>query len=1050
MRGMVKCSTLFALWLLGAILLLGLNLVATPQGAQASKVDPAVFKKVAWRNIGPCIMGGRMTDIEAVPGNPDVVYFGTASSGLWKSTNGGVTVEPIFDGQSVHSIGDLALAPSNPELIWLGTGESNARNTISFGDGVYKSTDGGKTWKHMGLEDTQIISRVLIHPTNPDIAYVAAVGHAYGPNKERGVFMTTDGGKTWEKVLYIDEETGASDLDMDPSNPNILYAGMWTFQRKPWTMRSGSEKGGVYKSVDGGRTWKKLTNGLPKLIGRIGIKVAPSNPNVVYAITESLEGTMFRSDDRGEIWQRMTNEWGIIFRGFYYADMRVDPQNENRIYAISGGLSRSIDAGRTWERIAGSVHGDHHTLWIDPFNPKILYDGNDGGIGISRDGGDNWEYLKTMPLAQYYQITFDNQVPFYMVYGGLQDNGSWGGPAKNRSTSGILNDDWFRIGGGDGFFTVVHPEKPYLMLNDAHGGNIQRVDIRTRQSQSVNPYPVPILGGPIGDHPYRFDWGAPIAGSPHDPDTVYFGSNVLFKSTDFGTSWEEISPDLTTNDPEKLKSSGGPILPDNTSAEFHCIILWIAESPVKAGVIWVGTDDGLVQVTQDGGKNWTNVTKNIRGLPPDGLTSHVEASRTGASVAYVSADRHQLDDFKPYVFKTTDFGKSWTNITGNLPATGHVHVVREDPHNPKVLYVGTEIGIFVSFTGGNNWVPLKMQNLPTVAVHDILVQPDENDLVIGTHGRSVWIADDIHFIQQTSQAVDSDVYLFDLRKAWRHSRASTKTSTGEKAFSGPNPEYGALVTYYLKTAPDEKTPVKIQILDSQGSLVRELKGTKHAGVNRVAWNLSYEPSVPRNPRGEVPVRRFRVPSGPQALPGEYTVKLMVGNKTQTKSLRVALDPALEVTESDLRTAFNKAMELRELVSSLNLALRALDGIELQVKNLQETIQQGMGEAPAPVSRALNDMLKKVDTLRRTMVRHGVSSYDAPSKLLSKLSRLSSSIDGANAAPTPHQLEYLEKFKVEHREAIQKTNSLLARDLPELNQVLQQHNIPPLMGAKPIE
>jgi photosystem II stability/assembly factor-like uncharacterized protein len=1033
-----------------SMMLLMVHPTSAGQDKEAAKIDPAIFKNITWRSIGPAIMGGRLTDIEAVVGNPDIIYFGTASSGLWKSTNGAITCKQVFGDQPVHSIGDLAIALSNPGVIYVGTGEDNPRNSVSYGNGVYKSTDAGETWQHVGLEDTRHISRVIVHPTNADIAYVAALGHVWGRNKERGVFMTIDGGKSWKQVLFVDEETGASDIDMDPSNPNILYAAMWTFQRNPWTHTSGSEKGGIYKSIDGGLTWKKVEKGLPKLIGRIGVKVAPSNPNVVYAIMEAKEGTLYRSDDRGETWKKITDDWNIISRGFYYTELRVDPKNENRLYAVSGSLQLSTDGGRSWGRIATSVHGDHHTLWIDPHNPHLLFNGNDGAIGISRDGGETWENLNTLPTGQFYQITADNQVPFYKVFGGLQDNGSWGGPARSRDVNGILNDDWFTIGGGDGFFVVVHPEKQHLVLCESQGGYIQRVDIRTGHTQSISPQPAPMSGAAAGENEYRFDWNAPIVLSPHDADTVYLGGNVLFKSTDFGKQWEAISPDLSTNDPKKLESAGGPIQHENTVAEYHCVIISISESPVQVGVIWIGTDDGQIQLTEDGGKNWTNLTKNVKGLPPDGFISHVEASKTAAGAAYMTADRHMLDDLNPYVFKTTDFGKTWENISGNLPSPAYVHVIREDPLNPNVLYVGTEIGIFVSFTGGKEWHPFKLKNLPTTAVHDIYVHPKANDLIIGTHGYSIWILDDITFLQQlSSEVMNSDTYLFEPQKAWRYPLWRKKGSLGDKQFKGANPEYGALITYYLKTAPDDKTSVKVQILDSQEKLIREIKGTRDLGINRIVWDLRHEAAKQRSPEEARRERRFR-PTGPQVIPGEYTAKLIVGDKTQSKRLQVTLDPALEVTEAEIKAQFDASMQLRDMVSSLNIALHALDGIELQIKNLNKTIKQEGSTIPQDVHDSLKEMTNNVSDLQKMMFREREASIYLAPRLLDKVSSLYGTIERGNAAPTQHQMDYLKKLQGELKEAVQKVNALISQDIPKLNEVLQNNNLPIFLAPKTIE
>ena len=514
----------------------------------------SALSRLEWRSIGPANMGGRVADVEGVPGDPNVVYVATASGGLWKTTNGGTTWKPIFERQGTISIGDIALAPGNPDVIWVGTGESNVRNSVSFGDGVYKSTDGGATWNHMGLKESERISAIAINPHNTDIVYVGSLGHAFGPNDERGVFMTTDGGKTWTKTLYIDNQHGVSDLEIDPSNPNILYAGMWSFERKPWTHRSGSEKGGLYKSIDGGRTWNKLTNGLPKAIGRIGVRAAPSNPNVVYAITEAKEGTLYRSDDRGENFRMVSKNENIVSRGFYYTTVRVNPTNENHIYAVASTLFTSVDGGKTFRSITNRSHIDFHALWQDPKNPKRMWHGQDGGIGVSYDGGETWEAVYNMALGQFYQIHADNRQPFYYIMGGLQDNGSWTGPSRTREPAGIMNDDWRMVSFGDGFFTINNPDEPEQYLSESQGGNIVFTDFRNREQQAVNPWGRGSQGGPALGQKFRFNWNSPIVFSPHEKLTIYFAGNVVFKSPDFGKTWEQISQDLTTNNPEKQKT----------------------------------------------------------------------------------------------------------------------------------------------------------------------------------------------------------------------------------------------------------------------------------------------------------------------------------------------------------------------------------------------------------------------------------------------------------------------------------------------------------------
>ncbi|HYP52348.1 MAG TPA: hypothetical protein VEQ42_02345, partial [Pyrinomonadaceae bacterium] len=602
----------------------------SPQPSPAPQARPKsqeeqLFERLEWRNIGPANMGGRTADVEGVPGNPNVVYVGTASGGVWKTTNGGTTWRPIFERQGTLSVGDIALEPGNPDVVWVGTGEANPRNSVSFGDGVYKSTDGGKTWQHTGLRDTRHISRILINPRNPDNVFVGAMGHAFGPNAERGVYVTQDGGRTWAKTLYVDPSHGIADMDIDPQNPNVLFAAVWKFERKPWTHTSGSEQGGVFRSIDGGRTWAKMTNGLPKLVGRIGVKFAPSNPNVVYAITEAKEGTLYRSDDKGETWRRVSQQQSIVSRGFYYTDVRVDPTNENRVFAVASTLFVSIDGGRTFRSITGRTHIDYHALWIDPRDPRRMWQGQDGGVAVTQDGGETWDYVNNFPLGQFYQVHLDDRQPFYNVMGGLQDNGSWTGPSRTREPAGILNDDWRMVSFGDGFHMLNHPDDPDLYLSESQGGNVVRTDMRNREQQLVIPS-YPTGGGPASLSRHRFNWNAPLVPSPHDKNTVYLGGNVLFKSADFGRTWAAISPDLTTNDPEKQKDAGGPIAFENTTAEYYTTIISVAESPARAGTIWAGTDDGNLQLTTDGGKTWRNLIKNVPGMKEGSEVSHVEPS----------------------------------------------------------------------------------------------------------------------------------------------------------------------------------------------------------------------------------------------------------------------------------------------------------------------------------------------------------------------------------------------------------------------------------------
>jgi photosystem II stability/assembly factor-like uncharacterized protein len=998
-------------------------------------------------------MGGRTADVEGIPGDPNTVYVASASGGLWKTINGGISWKPVFERQGTISLGDIALAPSNPEVVWAGTGEANTRNSVSFGDGVYKSTDGGKTWQHMGLRDSERISAIVIHPQNPDIVYVGALGHAFAPNEERGVFMTTDGGRTWTKTLYIDKEHGVSDLDIDPANPNILYAGMWSFERKAWTHRSGSEKGGVYKSIDGGRTWNKLTNGLPKLIGRIGIRVAPSNTNVVYAILESKEGTLYRSDDRGETFKQVSKETRIVSRGFYYTTVRVDPTNENKVYAVASTLFVSIDGGKTFRSITGRTHIDYHALWIDPKNPKRMWQGQDGGIAVSQDAGESWEYVNNIPLGQFYQIHADNRLPFYNVMGGLQDNGAWTGPSRTREPAGIMNDDWRMISFGDGFYILNSPDDPEIYLSESQGGNILLTDFRNREQQEVNPWGRGSGDGPAAGEKYRFNWNTPIVPSPHDGNTIYLAGNVVFKSTDFGKTWEQISPDLTTNDPEKQKDAGGPIAFENSTAEYHTTITAIAESPVQKGLIWVGTDDGNLQVSTDAGKNWTNVIKNVTGLGAYSGVSHVEPSRTGAQLVYAAFDRHMLDDFRPYIFKSTDGGKSWSSISANLPATAYVQVVREDPKNPNLLYAGTELGLFASYTGGKDWIRLNLKNLPNVAVHDIKIHPRENDLILATHGRSVWIFDDASPIQQmTSETLSREVHLFPVRPALRFSTRFTRYGIGDKVFTGPNPPYGALITYYLQNKPDDKTTFKVEIFDQAGKLVQALnRPAKEKGLNRVAWNLRFGGAEVRQPPPEEETPGAGPPRGPQVLPGNYLVRLTLGEKKFEERVEVRLDPTVNTPLADLQSQLNLTIKLRDMQSSANTALRFLDSIKDQLKHTQTTMKNLNKEPDKEMTKALDDYIKKIDELQDKVARRSEGlGIAGKSQVSDRVGDLFFSIDGTNAAPTSGQRKYFAEVEPEFRERMAEINKFISETVPQWNEKLKGWNAPTLTTRKPVE
>jgi photosystem II stability/assembly factor-like uncharacterized protein len=1026
--------------------------VNTPE---TTDIEMKSFERLEWRNIGPAYMSGRVADVEGVPGNPDVVYVASASGGLWKTTNAGMTWSPIFERQGTISIGDIALEPGNPDVVWVGTGESNVRNSVSFGDGVYKSTDGGRTWQHMGLRDTRFISKIAINPRNPDVVYVGALGHAFGANEERGVYMTTDGGRTWTKTLYVDSEHGVADLAIDPANPNIVYAAMWQFRRTPWTHTSGSERGGIFRSLDGGRTWKKLTEGLPKMIGRIGISVAPSNPNIVYAITEAKEGTLYRSDDRGETWRNVSKQANIVSRGFYYTRVRVDPQNENRVYAVASTLFLSIDGGRTFRPISNRTHIDYHAFWIDPQDPRRLWQGQDGGVAVSYDQGQTWESVQNLPVGQFYAVTADNRLPFYNVMGGLQDNGTWVGPSRTREPAGIQNDDWRMLSFGDGFYAINHADDPDLYLTESQGGNIVRTDLRTREQQLVAPY-LGDDGGPAADAKYRFNWSSPIIQSPHDKNTVYLTGNVVFKSTDFGKTWTAISPDLSDNNKERQKSAGGPVANENTGAEYYATVISFAESPLKAGTLWAGTDDGNLQVTTDGGKNWRNIVKSIPNLAADSPVSHIEPSRVDPNLVYVAFDRHMLDDLRPYIYRSTDGGRSWQSIASNLPANAYVWVLREDPKNPKLLYAGTELGLFISYNGGGNWTRLELKNLPHVAIHDIVVHPRDNDIILATHGRALWIFDDATPIQQlTPEAARSDVLLFDIRPALRFTSRFTRYGLGDKTYVAPNPPYGALISYYLKTKPGDKVKPKLQILDDKGKMIAELENiAKEQGLNRVSWNLRYGGPQVRRPPTDEETQFTGGPRGPQVVPGTYTAKLFVGDKTFEQRFEVRLDPTVSVPPADLQTELDMQIKLRDMQSTTNTALRTLDSLKGQLDFIEKTVKERLAtDMPKELSDKLTEQKKQVESLQNKLAQpeqSGLGFAGNKPQLVEHIGGLFFTIDDTNGAPTPAMREEFDRVQAEFNAKLAEVNNYLAKTVPQLNDTLRRLNAPTVMTGKPIE
>ena len=920
---------------------------------------------LSWRLVGPAMFAGRVADVAGVPGQPDILYVAAASSGLYKSTNGGTTFEPIFERGNTLSIGAVAVQADNPDVVYVGTGEGAVRNSISFGDGIYKTTDGGRTWAHLGLEKTERFGRLAIDPRNPQIVLAAALGRAFGPSTERGIFRSTDGGKTWQRTLFVNDSTGASDVAIDPKDPSIVYAGMYDYRREPWHFRSGGPGSGLYRSADGGVTWKKLTdpalnNGLPgaRLIGRIGVSIHAANPQVVYALIEAQEeGVLWRSEDRGATWRIVSRERRINNRPFYYTQVRADPVDPNRVYTMSGSFNVSTDGGRTFGGAGGRMFGDHHALWIDPTNPKRLLCGTDGGFFISNDYGRNWDFVNNMPMAQPYHLGLDMAEP-YNILGGFQDHEIWRGPNERWNQVGVREGDWTRLRYmADGMYTIPDPRDPNLIYYNGHFGDITRLDMRTREERYIQPYPPGPAGGGANLEKYRFNWNSPVYMSASNPDVLYFGGNVLFKTTDRGERWSIISPDLSTNDPEKQKSSGGPISTDNTRAEFHCTIISIADSPKDARVIWAGTDDGNLQVTRDGGQTWTNVAPNITGAPRFSWFSSIAASAVDPATAYVSIDQHRLDDFAPYIFATNDYGRTWRRIADTL--RGYAHIVLEDPKEPNLLYVGTELGVYASFDRGTSWTDLRL-GLPPISVVDLKVHPRDNDLVIATHARGFYVLDDVTPLQKIAGAgFTSAMTLFPPTPAVRYTPASDTSVLGNRAWVSANQPYGLLLSYYL---PQETTGgVEITVTDSGGRLVQSLRGGGAAGVNRAVWNLAERSSCAAS--ASPPPTTGRGGRGGRgggtwvrAVPGTYTVALSAGGQKVSQQGVVRPDPRIQVSADDMREWHTAATTIERTDCTLDVASAELAALEQELGALEKATDSAARDRAAAARRELRPVV----------------------------------------------------------------------------------------------
>jgi photosystem II stability/assembly factor-like uncharacterized protein len=1015
--------------------------------APSAGADP--YAGLAFRNIGPSTMGGRIDDVAVLESNPAVFYVGAATGGLWRTTNNGTTWEVLFDDlDDVVSIGDIAIAPNDANTIWVGSGENNNRQSTSWGNGVYRSTDAGRSWKLMGLGNSRSIGRIIVDPVDHDVVYVAALGSVFGASRERGVFKTTDGGLTWTSVLFVNEDTGATELVMDPSNNKVLYAATYQRRRATWGFNGGGPGSAIYKSSDAGRTWTKLTKGIPAgPLGRIGLDIYRANPNVLYArIEHEKESGTYRSDDAGLSWRKMSN---VNPRPMYFSQIRIDPTNDQRIYVLGVELHISDDGGKTF--IAnGAMHSDHHAMWIDPNNPSHIIDGNDGGVGLSYDKGATWEAVTNMDLGQFYHVAYDMQTPYH-VCGGLQDNYTWCGPSAVRSRSGIGIDDWRQIQGGDGFEAQMDPRDGRTVYAESQDGNIVRVDRVTGERKSIRPVAA------RGEPPLRWNWNTPIVLSSHNPDTIYVAANNVFKSTDRGQNWTAISQDLTQNtDRETLRLMGVGAkeitIAKNDGVQSYGNLVQLVESPKQAGVLYAGSDDGTVYMTKDDGKTWTNVTNKFPGLPKDAYVSRLAASTHEVATVYATFDNHRNDDYGTFVYASVDGGSTFRSIGEGIPKGHTVTALAEDPRNPSVLYTGTEFGLFVSPDRGGRWQRFR-SGLPTVPIHEIVFHPRDNDMIIATHGRSIWILDDATPVQQLSEAQKSAAHLFDLRPAMQFIPSNDRGFLADRGFWGKNPTYGAPISYYLATAAEE---VAIRVRDPQGTLVRELSGdatrdARAAGVNRVYWDLRHEPlAAPAGQQaqgggGGGPFGAAAL-QGPNVLPGEYRVTLVVAGKdVATKPLRVSGDVAVPMTDADRKTWHETSMSLHQLQRAANEAAEAVTTLGTQLTTA-ESLLKAAGNAPGGGKQAIEEAGKRLAEARRQLgvgqTQGGGGGFGGPNpNVRARIGQLKGQIMGSTSVPTAMQIRAATEAREDLAKVVQEVNDLIAA-VPQLYDKLGASGLKP--------
>jgi photosystem II stability/assembly factor-like uncharacterized protein len=1010
-----------------------------------------------WRQVGP-FRGGRALAVMGVAGDPDTYYFGAVAGGVWKTTNGGLTWTPMTDKTGIMSVGAIAVALSDSNVIYVGTGESCIRGNISYGDGMYKSVDGGKNWTRIGLEDSQHIAKIVVHPQNPDIVFVAALGHAYGSNETRGVFRSNDGGKTWQKVLYKDNKTGAIDLVFDPNNSHILFAALWEAQRTPWGMTSGGPGSGLYRSGDDGITWKRLEgHGLPNgVLGRIGVSVSGADGSRVYAIIEAEKGGIYRSDDAGESWKLINPDHRFTQRAWYFHHIFADPKNVDTVYVLNTGVSRSIDGGKSFEPIR-APHGDNHGLWIDPTHPQWMIVSNDGGASVSHDAGKSWTAENNQPTAQFYHVAADNSVP-YRVYGAQQDNSTVAIASRSNGFA-IDRPDWYDVGGGESGYIMPDPRNSDIVYAGSYDGYISRFDKKTGQEQDISGWPLNPMGAGAAELKHRFQWTAPILISPNDSNVLYHGGEAIFKTTDGGMSWTAMSGDLTRNDKSKQQSSGGPLTQDNTSVEYYDTVFAIAESPVEKGVIWAGTDDGLVHVTRDGGQHWANVTSKEFG--EWSLVSIIDASPHTAGAAYVAIDRHKLDDYKPYIFKTTDYGKSWTKITTGLPESSYAHSVKEDPKRKGLLFAGTENGVYVSFDDGAHWQSLKL-NLPTTPIHDLMVKND--DLIVATHGRGFWFLDDISPLRQMNASTASEeAHLYQPAVTIRY-RGPGFTLPATVPV-GANPATGVIIDYFLKSAA--KDAVTLEVLDAKGKIIRKYSSKKaaegaspveeefgitrpgdklpaEAGLNRFVWDMRSE--TPASVPGAVSWGGR--PTGPLVVPGSYQIKLTVAGKTSTAPAEIQKDPRVTASQADLEKQNELAMRIRDRVNAGHEAVNQIRSVRGQIDALKKRL--GADAGAKPVLEAGDALKKKIDAIEEKIIqpksKSGEDPLNYPIQAADQLMALQSTVESADAAPTSQAYVVFDELNTRLETQLAAWREIQSKDLTALNELIKKNSVPAIAPA----